>query len=59
MGIPPIVESLREVGLDGLEVYIRLIHNTVAQFITDRPIMDLFLEVERCPGSRVKKWWWD
>ena len=46
-------------GIDDLEVYIRQRHKTLAQFITDRPIMELCLEVERRPGSRVKKWWWD
>ena len=59
MGIPPIAEELREVGLDNLELYIRQRHKILAQFITDQPIMDLFLEVERRPRSRVKKWWWD
>ena len=30
----------------------------LAQFITTRPIMDLCLEAERRPGSRVAKRWW-
>ena len=31
----------------------------VAQFISTRPIIDLCLEVERHPGDRVAKRWWD
>ena len=50
---------MTEVLLQEVQTYVSLLHNKVAQFIATRPIMDLFLEVERRPGSRVSKWWWE
>ena len=52
-----IEEALREVGIEELEVYIQRSQNTVAQFISTRPIVDLCMEAERCPGNRVTKQW--
>ena len=57
-GIPPTADLIKEVGLKYLQVYIRRIHNTLAQFFNDLPIMNLFLELERRPGYRFKKQWW-
>ena len=31
----------------------------VDQYITTRPILDLWLEKERLPGERVAKGWWE
>ena len=31
----------------------------VAHFISTRTIVDLCLKVERLPGDRVEKWWWE
>ena len=41
----------------GVETYVSRCHKTVAQFIAIRPIVDLCLEVERHPGSRVARRW--
>ena len=54
-----ILEALQEAGLEEIKVYIGRWNNTMAQFIGTRPIMDLYLEVERRPVDRVAKWWWD
>ena len=48
---------MRESGLEEMETYISRRNNTVAKFIATRPILDLFLEAERRPGSWVVKWW--
>ena len=42
-----------------MKTYVYLFHNTVAQSIVARSIMDLRLVAERCPGSRVAKRWWE
>ena len=54
----PLVESIQEAGLEEMEVYIRRRKNFVVRYIATRPIMDLFLEAERNPGSRVEKSLW-
>ena len=50
---------MAEAGLREVGTYVYLFHNTAAQFITTRPIVDLCLAAERMPGSRVTKQWWD
>ena len=50
---------MTEAGLQEVETYVSLHHNTVAQFIATRTIMDLCLVSERCPGSRMEKRWWE
>ena len=50
---------MSEAVLHEEETYVSLHQNTVAQLIATRPIMDLCLEVERRPESRVYKQWWD
>ena len=40
---PPIGVALATVGVDEIVVYMDRRHNTVAQYITTRPIMDLCL----------------
>ena len=42
-----------------METYVSRFHETVAQFITTSPIMDLYLTAERRPGSRVAYRWWE
>ena len=44
---------MRGAGLEELETYISRRHNMVDQYITNRPLMYLYLEVEKRPGSRV------
>ena len=34
-------------------------HNTVAQFIVTRPILDLCKKAKRRPGARVPRRWWE
>ena len=58
MGVyPPLEEAMAEEGLQEVETYIYRHQNIVTQFIANRPIIDLFLEVERRPGPRVSKRW--
>ena len=40
-----------------METYVSRRHNTVAQFIVIKPIMDLCLAAERRPGLQVYKRW--
>ena len=47
-------EILKEV-----ETYISCLHNTFAQFIATRNILDLCLTAERRPGPRVNKQWYE
>ena len=55
----PIVEALATVGLDEIGVYITFLHNTVAQYIATRPIMDLCLAAEQKPGLRLSRRRWE
>ena len=48
-----------EAGFQEVETYVFLRQNTVAQFIATRTIIDLCLDMEWRPGSRVTNWWWD
>ena len=54
-------EVMAEALLKEVDTYISHRHNTVAQFIAARNIMELFLAAERRPGSWVANqgWWWD
>ena len=40
-------------------IYISCFHNMVAQYIATRPIMYLCLAVERKPGMRLSRRWWE
>ena len=40
---PPLEEAMVEVVLQEVDIYVSRHHNTVAQFIATRPIMDLCL----------------
>ena len=55
---PLLEEAIQAVGLKEMETYISSGQNTVAQYFTKRPILDLFLEVERRPVLQVPKRWW-
>ena len=50
---------MEETGFQEVETYVSLRQNTVTQFIATRPIIDLCLEMEWRPGSRVTNQWWD
>ena len=56
---PPLVNVMREAGLEELETYISRSQNPVAQYIATQTILDLCLEVEKHPRVWVAKWWWD
>ena len=51
-------DAMVEAVLQEVGTYAFRCHNTVAQFIANRPIMDLYLAADRRPGSRVAKPWW-
>ena len=40
-------------------MYIACRQNTAAEYIVNRPIMDLCLAVERKLGMRLSRLWWD
>ena len=53
------ITPLEEVVFQEVETYIDRRHNTVAQYIATRPIMDLCLTAVRRPGARVLKRLWE
>ena len=59
MDVPPIDRGDGEGGTQEVDTYISRRQNTVIQYIATNPIMDLCLEVEQHPGTRVSKEWWD
>ena len=44
---------MAQVGLEEVETYFILRENTVAQYITTRPILELYLAAERRTGARA------
>ena len=48
-----------EALLQEFDTYITRHHNTVAQYIATRPIMDMCLVAEQRLGTRVPKRWWE
>ena len=50
---PLLADAMTDVVSQDLETYISCHHNTVVEFITTSPIMDLCLEAERRTGSTV------
>ena len=54
---PSLDDVMTEVALQKVETHVYHRQNTVAQSIATRPIMDLCLEAERSPGSRVANQW--
>ena len=44
-------------GREEMKTYISRLHNIVAQYIANRTIFYLCMEVERRPGSRVSRRW--
>ena len=51
---PKMEYAILEAELQELETYIYRHQNTVAQYIANRPIMDLCLAAKRRPGTRVE-----
>ena len=56
---PLLAEAMAVVRLQEVETYIYQHHNTVAQYIDNRPIMYLCLALEQGPGTIVSKRLWD
>ena len=56
---PPLRETTRKASLEEIETYISRQHNTVAQYIATRPIMDLCLDMGRSMVSWAQKRWWE
>ena len=50
---PPLDEAMATLGLEKVETYVLHRHNTTAQYITTRTIMELCLAEERRTGVRV------
>ena len=46
-------------GLETIGTYITNHQKTISQYISTSPILNLCLAVERNPGLRVPKWWWE
>ena len=58
LGIPLIGEAMMESGLEGIRTYVTRRQNTIAQYISMRPIMDLCDRSARRPWAWVSRWWW-
>ena len=58
LGLSPLEDAMEEAGLDEVDTYVSFRHNTAAQFIATRTIMDLCLEADQRLGSRVDKRLW-
>ena len=56
---PPLEDAMAEAIFQEVDTYIYHHQNTVAHYIATRPIMDLCLVAEQCPGTRVYKRWWE
>ena len=54
---PPLDDAMAEAGLQEVETYVSRCHNTVAQYILTRPIIDLYLAAKRRMGPRVARRW--
>ena len=50
---------MAEAGLQEVETYVSRRQNTLAQYITTRPIMDLFLAAKQRRGPMVAMWGWE
>ena len=52
-------EEIAESDFEEIRVYVTRRHNTVAQYIATRPIMDFCERSVRRPGVWVSWQWWD
>ena len=50
---------MREAEFEGIRKAITRRHNTVAQHIATRPILNLFERTTQRLGARVSRRWWD
>ena len=56
---PPLEEAMREAGFEEIRKAITRRQNTVAQYISTRPILYLCERDTQRVGARVSQWWWD
>ena len=56
---PQLEYAMWLVGFEDMESYISRRHNVFLRYIATQPILNFCLEVERRPGSRVPKRWWE
>ena len=56
---PPLAVVMAAVGIEEVETYALLHHNSIAQYIKTCPILDLFLTLGRRMRARVSWWWWE
>ena len=53
-----VAKALEVTGLWPMKEYIRKSQDTVAEYITNHPIYELFTEAKRMPvSSRFMRWW--
>ena len=48
-----------DMGLQEVDTYISFCQNTVVQYISNSPIIDLCLAEKRRLGPIVSMWWWE
>ncbi len=48
-----------EVGLHTIKHYIQVRRNTVTQYMTTWPILELCTEIERKRGTQPRQFWWE
>ena len=56
---PPLEEAMGEIGFEGIRKSVTRRQNTVVQYISTRPIMDLCERSTRRMGARVSWQWWE
>ena len=56
---PPLKEAMREAGFEGIRKAVSRRQNTVAQYITTRPILYLCERAMQRVGERVSWRWWN
>ena len=56
---PSLLGSMKEAGIVRIQTLILRRHNTVAQFIVTRPILDLCEGAVRWPGAQIPRQWWE
>ena len=59
LSYPSLEGSMKEAGLTNVRTYINRRHNTVAQYIDTRPLLDLCKGATQREGARVTLRWWD
>ena len=56
---PPLESAMEEAVFEEIGVYIQKRHNTVAQYIVTRLILDLCEQLVRRPGAWFSWRWWE